>query len=75
MKKHFDVEDLNFNIINKWNDTYNNGYKKLGKPNVMRPNLFPPDNNKIGGHCVIPNTQLLKNIFDSSAFDFILKYK
>ena len=75
MKKHFDKEDLNFNIINKWNDTYNSGYKKLGKPNVIRPNLSPPDNYKIGGHCVIPNTELLKNIFESCAFDFILKYK
>lgn len=75
MKKHFDEKDLNFNIINKWNETYNSGYKKLGKPNVIRPNLTPPDNNKIGGHCIIPNTELLKNIFESDSFDFILNYK
>jgi UDP-N-acetyl-D-mannosaminuronate dehydrogenase len=75
MKKHFDSEGLNFNIINKWNDTYNQGYKKLGKPNVIRPNLTPPDNNKIGGHCVISNTELLKGIFESDAFNFILNYK
>ena len=75
MKKHFDSEGLNFNIINKWNDTYNQGYKKLGKPNVIRPNLTPPDNNKIGGHCVISNTEVLKGIFESDAFNFILNYK
>ena len=75
MKRHFDREDLNFDTINKWNDTYNQGYEKLGKPNVIRPNLIPPDNDKIGGHCIIPNTELLKGVFDSEALDFILKYK
>ncbi len=75
MKKHFDKQNLNFDIIKKWNETYNEGYEELGKKIFSRPNLIPPENNKIGGHCIIPNAELLSSIFESEALDFILKYK
>lgn len=75
MKKHFDSLGLDFKIINEWNETYNEGYTKLNKKNVVRPNLYPPVGNKIGGHCVISNTDLLNEIFTSEVFDLILKYK
>ena len=39
------------------NETYNQGYKELGKENVIRPVLFPPKG-EIGGHCVVPNFNL-----------------
>jgi len=61
-------------VATKWNTTYNEGYEKLGMSNVIRPVLYPPSE-KIGGHCVVPNTELLKTIFDSLAFDYILKLK
>ena len=78
---HNDVEqlcdkyDVSFeDVATKWNTTYNDGYDKLGMSNVIRPVLYPPSG-KIGGHCVVPNTELLKTIFDSLAFDYILKLK
>jgi len=37
---------------------YNEGYQKLNKPNVTRP-ILKPISGKIGGHCVIPNCDLL----------------
>jgi len=74
MKKHFEELNLNYDIITDWNKTYNNGYKELGKEDVVRPVLTPPDK-FIGGHCVIPNTELLRGIFQSKAFDLILNYK
>ena len=74
VKKHFDKLDLNYDIIPDWNKTYNEGYKKLGNNNVIRPVLTPPGK-FIGGHCVIPNTELLQEIFESKAFDLILNYK
>lgn len=40
------------------NETYNEGYKKLGIENVVRPVLYPPSD-KIGGHCVVENFHLL----------------
>lgn len=42
------------------NKDYNEGYKKLGLHNVIRPVLkFMPG--KIGGHCLIPNCDLLND--------------
>lgn len=59
--------------ITDFNITYNEGYKKLGKNNVIRPVLYPP-RGKIGGHCVIPNAKILKKFVKSKAIDLILKY-
>jgi UDP-N-acetyl-D-mannosaminuronate dehydrogenase len=78
---HNDIQKLcekynvSFNDVGtKWNTTYNEGYVKLGMSNVVRPVLYPPQG-KIGGHCVVPNTELLKQIHDSLGFDYILQLK
>lgn len=60
--------------VSDFNKTYNEGYKKLGKANVVRPVLYPPKGG-IGGHCVVSNTEILKKHFQSQALDLILKYK
>jgi len=74
MKKMCDKLDVNFEeAVTNWNNNYNTTYKKLCKPNVIRPTLYPPK--KIGGHCVIPNAEILNNLFESPALDLILKYK
>ncbi len=62
-------------VMSDFNKTYNNGYKKLGLENVIRPILHPPKNNKIGGHCIIKNTEILRKHFRSKSLDLILKYK
>lgn len=40
-----------------WQRTYNEGYAALGRPDVQRP-VLAPIQSKIGGHCVLPNTEL-----------------
>jgi UDP-N-acetyl-D-mannosaminuronate dehydrogenase len=72
-----DKENIDFNMISEWTSTYNNGYRALGKENVMRPDLFRIEDGKhIGGHCVIPNTELLKKMYpDMEAWEYILRYK
>ena len=51
--------NLNFDdVYTKTNEIYNDGYKKLGKQNVIRPILKFMDYT-IGGHCIIPNSVLL----------------
>jgi len=52
---------------------YKEGYVTLGKPNVVRPVLYASD--RIGGHCVTSNADILGNYFDSEAIDLIKKYK
>lgn len=74
MKKLCDKLRVNFeNAVTDFNKTYNEGYKILGKHNVIRPVLKAP-NPHIGGHCVIPNAKLLKKHLDSKAIDLILDY-
>lgn len=47
-------------VYTEANQTYNDGYKKLGRNEVLRPYLkYAPG--PIGGHCVIPNCRILKS--------------
>ncbi|NCD40571.1 MAG: hypothetical protein EOL88_00615 [Bacteroidia bacterium] len=60
----------NFDVVlTDFNTSYNKGYRELGKPEVIRPTLYPPKG-KIGGHCQIPNANILKDQFGE---DEILK--
>ncbi len=74
MKKICDKAGIDFEkAITDFNKTYNEGYTKLGKKNVVRPVLYPPKGG-IGGHCLIENTEILKKYYNSKALDLILKY-
>lgn len=79
VKKMCDKLNLDFDeVMTDFNKTYNEGYKKLGKKNVIRPVLSPPNppaGGGIGGHCVIENTEILKKQFESQALNLILSYK
>jgi UDP-N-acetyl-D-mannosaminuronate dehydrogenase len=75
MKKICDKAKVDFEkAVTDFNKTYNEGYKKLGKPNVIRPVLFPPKSG-IGGHCLCENAEILQKYFKSQALDLILKYR
>ena len=63
---------VDFDIIyTLGNSTYNDGYRKLGRPEVARPYLKHMDG-PIGGHCVIPNAHLIDS---PSARELIKKNK
>lgn len=47
-------------VYRHWNSTYNEGYRELGKDNVVRPVLEHMEG-QIGGHCVTGNLDLLDN--------------
>ncbi len=75
MKKICDKFGANFDeAITDFNETYNEGYKKLGKKNVVRPVLYYPKKG-ITGHCIIPNAEILKKLFKSKALDLVLEYR
>ncbi len=75
MKRICDKAKIKFDeAVVDFNRTYNEGYNKLGKLNVIRPVLYPPKGG-IGGHCVIYNTKIISKYLKSKAFDLILKYK
>ena len=51
--------DVDFQVVyTEGNRTYNDGYVKMGMPNVQRPVLEHKDG-KIGGHCVVANCGML----------------
>jgi len=60
VKKYCDKRGLNFHeVYTLANQTYNEGYQKLGNPEVVRP-VLQPIMKKIGGHCILSNSKLLK---------------
>lgn len=62
--------NLNFDIVyTHFNSTYNDGYDKLGHPEYKKY-ILKHHKGKIGGHCVIPNLDLL----DSEVSDYIREY-
>ena len=74
MKKMCDAAGANFDeAVSSFNETYNQGYTSLGKSNVVRPVLYPPQG-PIGGHCVVPNARILQESFESEGLNMILKY-
>ncbi|OGZ22926.1 MAG: hypothetical protein A3A08_02655, partial [Candidatus Nealsonbacteria bacterium RIFCSPLOWO2_01_FULL_41_9] len=74
MKKICDGFGVDFEkAVTDFNQTYNEGYQKLGKTNVIRPVLYPPKG-KIGGHCVCENAEILKKYYNGEALELIFKY-
>jgi hypothetical protein len=59
MCKKFNVP---FEAWTLWVNNYNQGYKELGYPEYVKPNMVPIMK-VIAGHCVLPNCDLLENDF------------
>lgn len=75
VKKICDEECLDYHrVYENWNKSYNYGYRQLGKHNVARPVLTPPEG-VIGGHCIASNAKLLAESHDSPFLDMIQDLK
>ena len=60
VKTYCDKNKLNFHeVYTLGNQTYNEGYTKLGHPEFVRP-VLQPIMTPISGHCVMPNAELIK---------------
>jgi len=57
-----------FQAITEWNKAYNAGYNDWNMRNYQRPILKP---GFIGGHCVMPNVKILREIFPSGFLKII----
>lgn len=59
-KRYCDYNGLNFHeVYTLANETYNEGYTRLGRPEFVRP-VLQPIMTPIGGHCVTQNHNLIK---------------
>lgn len=62
VKKICKENNIPFELWTLWTENYNKGYQALGYPEYTRPNLVPIIK-RIGGHCILPNLNFLKNDF------------
>lgn len=61
VKRFCDKNNLNFHeVYTLGNQTYNEGYTKLGHPEFVRP-VLQPIMTPIGGHCVTQNSKLIND--------------
>jgi len=61
VKKACDKNGLSFhNVYTLPNMIYNQGYEEMGYPEYVRP-ILQPIMGQIGGHCVVPNKELVKS--------------
>lgn len=59
VKKYCDGLGLDFSLVyDHGNRTYNEGYKLLGREEVVRP-VLQYMGGSIGGHCLVPNAKML----------------
>lgn len=68
VKKLCEKNNIPFEAWTIWTQNYNEGYKKLGFPEYIRPNLIPIMK-KIGGHCVSLNLRLIDTKFHKFLID------
>lgn len=62
--------DMPYRYVKQYNQSYNDLYSTLGETDIKRYILDPPQG-KIGGHCIRPNAELLRQIGDSPFLDCI----
>lgn len=58
-------------VYEQFTKSYNQGYEK-NRPNVRQP-ILKPVPGPIGGHCVIPDTELLDKVYKNELTKFILE--
>jgi hypothetical protein len=70
------AEDLgmDFKLVMSFDEDYNKLYHNLSMPWAQRYILRPP-NGKIGGHCIVPNAELLDEQYPSELLKMIKEMK
>lgn len=72
IKRLCDKFGVDFKVFKHFNDSYNQGYKKMNRKNVIRPTLYPPKKG-IGGHCVWENAIMFNLKAKSEFLKLIIK--
>jgi len=71
IKRLCDQYKVDYKSFEDFNNSYNEGYIKMGRKNVIRPTLYPPKNG-IGGHCVYENVTMFNPRAKSKFLNLIL---
>jgi UDP-N-acetyl-D-mannosaminuronate dehydrogenase len=73
-KKIADEIRMNYSIMKDWNNDYNDLYEDLGLHQYRKYVLDPPKG-RIGGHCVVPNAEILDKQFPNAMLKMIKEMK
>jgi len=65
---------MDFSAVRQFDMDYNQLYRNLGMPEYQRYILDPPKG-KIGGHCIVPNAELLNEDYPDDMLDMIVEMK
>lgn len=64
---------LGYNYVMDWNDEYNRLYKKIDKTKSFQKFVLRAPDGFIGGHCVVPNAEILNEQYPNEALEAIIK--
>lgn len=67
--------DMDYELTKRWNRDYNQLYRELGLDRTFQKFVLDAPNSKIGGHCIIPNTELLHELYPDEITYLIRRYK
>lgn len=56
-----DVIGMDHEVLKEWNRSYNRLYKNLGLDDKFQKFVLDSPNFKIGGHCIVPNAEILNS--------------
>lgn len=70
VKRLLEYFAINPLVYERWEDSYNEGYRMTGDEQLTRPRLKP---DPIGGHCILECTKILADQIHSKVFEFILE--
>jgi UDP-glucose 6-dehydrogenase len=71
------AEDIGmpYELTKEWNKEYNKLYRNLGMDDRFKKYVLDAPNGKIGGHCVVPNAEILEDQYPDDLIDLILEMK
>lgn len=65
-KKHVaDSLEMDYELTKQWNEEYNRLYRNLGMDKRFQKFVLDPPDGPKGGHCIVPNAQLLNDQYPS----------
>lgn len=62
---------MDYELTKEWNRDYNKLYRDLGEDKRFQKYVLDPPNGKIGGHCVVPNADLLNSDFPNEMLEML----
>lgn len=75
-KQHVAQElGMDYKYMKLWNEDYNYLYKELGDANRFQKFVLDPPHGKIGGHCVVPNAEILGQQYPNEHLEIIKRMK